>query len=79
MDPKLQAASDYETVEPSSDYTVPDGQYSKGCRIDQAGAVTFTSNAGTTDVWNCLQGERIDLGGKIRVQTDASARVKVYL
>jgi len=79
MDPKLQPAADAATVEPSEDYTVPSGKYAKGVRIDQAGAVTFTTHGGTTDVWNCLQGERIDLGGNIRVQTDASARVKVYL
>jgi len=79
MDTKLQPAADYHLVLANSTYVVPKGKYSKGCRINSAGVVTFTSHAGTEEDWDCLHGERIDLGGNISVTTDGDAQVMVYL
>ena len=79
MDPKIQSASDYAHVAASSTYTVPKGRYAKACRVDQAGVITFTSNAGTLGTWNCLQGEVINLGVRVTVTTDSTAVVQVYL
>jgi len=79
MDPKIQPAPDAIKVGTSSTESVPEGRYAKGIRVNATGVLTITTNAGSTETWNALHGERIDLGGSLTITTDGTAEAFIYI